>query len=865
MVGTSGTTAPSSGRGDERGQPQERWSEAKKNSNLVETSTRFRGITGMGVKHVLRRLMQAPLFTFITAITLAIGIGANSAIFSVIEGVLLKPLPYAHPERLIALNHTAPGVNFFDAGTAAFLHFTYLDESRAFQDIAMWQDGSAGVTGMSQPEEVRTINVTDRLLPLLGVQPVLGRVFSATDAAPGARQTVMLTYGYWQTKYGGDRSVAGRNILIDGTAREIIGVLPASFRFLDRKPALLVPLQLDRSKVTLGNFNFRGVARLRPGVTLAQASADVARMIPIAFRKFPPFPGSSPRMFDDARLAPMLQPLKHEVVGDIGTRLWILMATIGTVLLIACANVANLMLVRADGRQHELAIRAALGAGWGRIAREFLAESLAIGLLGGAAGLALAYGAVRLLLAMAPANLPRLDEVSIDPAVMLFTLAISVVAGLVFGVIPVVKYAGARRPLSGSLRGGGRSVSESRERNRMRSALVVVQVALSSLLLIGSGLMIRTFQELRRVDPGFTHPEQLETLRIAIPQTQVRDPIAVVRMQQAILEKIAAVPGVSSAALSSELPMDNGNSMDLDPVLAEGKVYASMPALRWYKFVSPGLLGTMGNRLKAGRDFTWADLYQRRPVALVSESLARELWHDTAAAVGKRVREIQDGTWREVIGVVGDERENGLNRPAPMMAYWPILMDNFQGAKVSIRRGLYYVVRSDRAGSQSLMKALQEAVWSVNANLPLDRVTTLEKIYERSLARTSFTLVLLAIAGAMAMLIGLVGIYGVISYSVTQRTREIGIRMALGAEQSGLVRMFIGHGLALAGLGTACGLAAAVALARLMSSLLFEVSPVDPVTYAAVSASLVLAALLASYLPALRVTKVDPVEALRAE
>ena len=818
----------------------------------------------MGLKHVLRRLMRAPMFTVVTAVTLAVGIGANSAIFSVIEGVLLKPLPYPQADRLIAVNHTAPGINFVEANIAPFLYFTYREEGRTFQDIAIWQNDTSSVTGLAEPEVVRDVLVTASLLPLLGIQPVLGRWFSAADDSPNAPKTVVLTYGYWQARFGGDRSVLGRNLIVDGTPREIIGVMPAGFQFRDSKLAMLLPLQLDRNKTFIGNFSYEGIARLKPGVTLAQASADVARMIPIAMRGFPSYPGYTMKMFEDARVGPRLSLLKDDVVGDIGKTLWILMGMIGTVLLIACANVANLMLVRADGRQQELAIRAALGAGWGRIARELLAESVAIGLLGGAIGLALAFGAVRLLLAIAPANLPRLNDISIDPAVVLFTLAVSLVAGLVFGLVPVIKYVGPRHALAGALRAGGRSLSESKERHRMRSALVVVQVALALMLLIGSGLMIRTFQALRRVDPGFTHPEQLQTLEISIPEAQVRDETAAVRMEHAILDKIAAIPGVSSAAVSSVLPMDGSGWQD--PVYAEDKAYSqSMPPLRRFKFVSPGLLGTMGNRLVAGRDFTWTDTYDRRPVAMVSEKLARELWHDPRSAIGKRIRENMNGTWREVVGVVNDEREDGVNRPAPTMAYWPIIMNNFEVDKVSVRRDLNYVIRSNRAGSQSLMNAVQQAVWSVNGNLPLANVTTLQRVYGKSLARTSFTLVLLGIAGAMAMLIGLVGIYGVISYSVTQRTREIGIRMALGAEQSRLARMFVGHGLTLAAIGVVCGLAAAAVLTRLMSSLLFEVNPVDPVTYVAVSASLIAAALLASYLPALRATKVDPVEALRAE
>jgi putative ABC transport system permease protein len=822
----------------------------------------FDVLKDMRLRHVLRRLMRAPLFTVVTAVTLAIGIGANSAIFSVIEGVLLKPLPYPNPDKLVAVNHALPGINFALANIAPFLYFTYRDEGRTFQDVAMWTDSTSNVTGLGEPEVVRDLAVTEGFLPLLGIPPALGRWFSAADTAPGGRQTVMLAYGYWQARFGGDRLVLGRKLVVDGTPMEIIGVMPASFRFGNSKPALLLPMQLDRDKTFIGNFSYQGIARLKPGVTRAQASADVARMIPIALRKFPPFPGYTVKMFEDAHAAPRLSLLQDDMVGDIGRTLWILMGTIGAVLLIACANVANLMLVRADGRQQELAIRAALGAGWGRIAQELLAESVAIGLVGGAVGLAFAYGAVRLLLVLAPANLPRLDDISIDPAVVLFTLGISLLAGVLFGLIPVIKYAG--RGLGIALRAGGRTVSDSRERHRMRSTLVVVQVALALLLLIGSGLMIRTFQALRRVDPGFAHPEQLQTLEISIPESQVKDPTAVVRMEQAIVDKLAAIPGVSSAAFTTVLPLDESGWHD--PVYAEDKTYAeSIPVLRRYKFVSPGLLGTMGNRLKAGRDFTWTDVYERRPVAMVSENLARELWHDPSAAIGKRIRETMKGTWREVVGVVNDEREDGLNRPAPTTAYWPTIMNEFETDKVSVRRDVYYMIRSNRAGSQSLLKTVQQAVWSVNGNLPLANVTTLEKIYEKSLARTSFTLVLLAIAGAMAMLIGLVGIYGVISYSVSQRRREIGIRMALGAELSTLAKMFVGHGLALAGIGVGCGLAAAFVLTRLMSSLLFEVSPLDPVTYLLVSASLILAALLASYLPALRAAKVDPVEALRAE
>ena len=817
----------------------------------------------MGLRHVLRRLRRSPLFTTITVVTLALGIGANVAIFSVLEGVLLKPLPYPDPDRLIAVDHAAPGVNIDSAGMAPFLYFTYRDENRTLQDVGMWTGDSLAVTGLAEPHEVPGIDVTDGVLPILGVQPVLGRLFSRQDDSPGSPRTVILSYQYWQSRFGGTPSVIGRGIVLDGRPTEIIGVLPARFLFLDRKADLFLPMQRDRSKVYLGNFSYQSVARLKPGVAMAQVSADLARMIPIGIRSFPPFPGYSSKMFEGARLAPSLRLLKQDLVGDIGKVLWVLMGTIGIVLVIACANVANLLLVRTEGRLHELAIRLALGASWDRIARALIAESVVLGAMGGAAGLGLAYGAVRLLAAIAPSNLPRLNEISVDGPVLLFTLAVSLLAGVLFGAIPVIKYAGPH--LAMALRSGGRAQSQSRERHRVRNTLVVVQVGLALLLLIGSGLMIRTFQTLRNVQPGFTRPEQVQTLRIFIPEAQVKDPVQVVRMQQNILEKIASVPGVSSVAFTSRIPLDGGGWHD--PIYAQDHVYAEsqIPPLRSFKMISPGLLKAMGNSLIAGRDLTWTDVYEKRPVALVSQNLARELWHDPQAAIGKRIREGNKSAWREVIGVVNDEREDGVDHKAPTIVLWPTLMDHFSGDDTFIQRSVTIVIRSRRTGSSGFFGEVSRAVWSVNPNLPLASVHTLAEVYRKSLARTSFTLVMLAIAGGMALLLGVIGIYGTISYSVSQRTREIGIRMALGSPRQDVTRLFVGHGLRLAAMGVACGLGAAVACTRLMSSLLFEVNPLDPLTFAGVPLVLVLAAALASYVPAWRAALVDPVEALRTD
>ncbi|MGH9308016.1 MAG: ABC transporter permease [Vicinamibacterales bacterium] len=817
------------------------------------------------LSQVFRSLVRMPAFTTVAVLTLAVGIGANAAVFAVIEGVLLKPLPYPRPDELVVLDHAAPGVNMPSAGAAPFLYFTYREEGRVFQDVGLWNTGTVSVTGEGDPEEVRTLFLTDGVLPILGVQPMLGRLFSRADDSPGTPETVVLTAGYWRSKFGADGAAIGRTLMVDSRPREIIGVLPDSFRFLDRHVSLIVPYRFNRSEVFLGQFSYSAIARLQPGTTIEQASAEVARLIPISLTRFPPFPGGSVKMFEEARLAPNLRSLKDDLVGDARTVLWVLMGTIGMVLLIACANVANLLLVRAESRQHELAIRAALGAGAGRIARELLLESVILGVLGGIVGLGLAVGALRLLVARAPGNLPRIDEIALDGPVLAFTLLLSVVAGVLFGAIPVFKYARVRP--GGTLRDGGRTASASRDRHRARSTLVVAQVALALVLLIGSGLMIRTFQALRNVHPGFVRADQVQTFRLSIPQSQVKETAVVARMFQAIMDRIAATAGVSSVAVSSTVTM-SGDGWH-DPLYAQDRTYteSQVPPLRLFKFVSPGYIQTMGGSLVAGRDFTWADLYELRPVAMVSENLARELWGQPSNAIGKRIRPYATGIWREVIGVLTDMRDDGLHRKAPTVAYWPFLMEQFTPSenREFVQRGLSYLVRSSRTGSDGFVAELGRAVWAVNPNLPLASVRTLEEIYDASLARTSFALVMLGIAGVMALLLGVAGIYGVISYSVSQRTREIGIRIALGAQARAVRRMFVAHGLILAGFGVAIGMAAAFAVMRLMSSLLFEVSAVDPTTYALVSLTLIAATALASYAPAVRATSVDPIEALRSE
>jgi predicted permease len=824
------------------------------------------------VKHACLRLGKAPGFAATVILTLAIGIGANTAVFSVLNSVLIKPLPYPKAEELVGVWLTAPGA----AGLANFseglrlspsMYFTYAEQNRTFQSLGVWTTGTANITGVAHPEQVQTALISDGVLETLSVPPAIGRWLSHADQNPHGSKAVMLSYGYWQRRFGGDRSVIGRNITIDAQPREIVGVMPQGFRMVNADFDVIAPLAFDRNKQILAGFGYQGIARLKQSVTIAQADADITRMLPIWMDSWSNGPGSNSHFYENWRITPALLLLKQEVIGGISGLLWVVMGTLGVVMLIACANVANLVLVRTDSRQQEFAIRVALGAGRARIARDLLTESVLLGLLGGTLGVGVACEGLRLLVAVGPANLPRLSEISLDTRALVFTLALSLLSGLLFGLIPVLKYAGARS--FAALQGSGRTASVSQDRHRSRNILVVAQVAMALVLLVSAGLMIRSFAALRNVDPGFSDAKHLQTMRIAIPDSLVADPRMVVRIQNNIVDKLAAIPGVASVGFASEMPME-GIESGWDQILVEGESYAGVvPPLRLYKYVAPGFFHTAGTRMIAGRELTWPEIYDLRPVAIVSENLARELWGTPSAAVGKRFRQLPSMPWFEVVGVVQDVRENGVHETAPAIVYWPTMTNNLQGpGPVGAMRAVTFVVRSDRTGTESFLKEIQQAVWSVNSNLPLASVRTMQDIYGQSLARTSFTLVMLAIAGAMALALGIIGIYGVISYAVSQRTREIGIRLALGAEKNTIVRMVIAEGLRLAGVGVVVGAVSALLLARLVSAfsqLLYGVRPSDPITFVTVSVTLTIVATLACYLPARRAASIEPMHALRAE
>lgn len=821
-------------------------------------------------RFALRMLGRNPVFTGAALLTLAIGIGANAAVFSVLNSVLLKPLNYPKADELVSLHQVAPGA----AGLASFenglllsasMYFTYSDHNQTFQSVGVWDAGEANVTGLAEPEQVHVIDVSDGVLQTLATPPALGRWLSAEDQVPQGPNRVMLSYGYWQRRFGGDPKTIGRDLMVDSRPMQIVGVMPRGFRMIDSDFDLIEPLKLDRGHAILAGFGLHGIARLKPGATVESADADITRMLPIWMDSWSNGPGTNPHIYEQWKITPMDRPLKQEVVGDVSELLWVVMGTIGLVMLIACANVTNLLLVRVESRQQELAVRSALGAGRARIVRGLLVESVMLGILGGMIGVVLAYVGVRMLLTVGPANLPRLTEISVDARTLIFTFLISIFCGLLFGLIPALKYAGPKTSLA--LQSAGRTISISRDRHRARNLLVVGQVAMALVLLASAGLMIRTFQGLRAVDPGFTDPDHLQTLRISIPGLLVPEPELVTRTQNAILDKLAAISGVRSVGFVSEMPMEGFDS-GWDEIFAEGKDYPedTIPPLRLYKYPSPGFLQAAGTRLVAGRDFTWTEIYGFRPVVMISENLARELWGTPSVAIGKRLREFPKAPWYEVVGVVQDVSENGVQEKAPEIVYWPPLMrDAFAPGSNQATRTVTFVIRSDRAGTQSFLDQLRVAVASVNPNLPLASVRTMRVVYDKSVARTSFTLVMLAIASIMALALGIIGIYGVISYTVSQRKREIGIRLALGAQSGDVVGMVLREGARLALVGVCIGVGAALGLGRLMSSLLFGVTAHDPLTFGSVALLLVLIALVACYVPARRAMRVDPLVALRYE
>ena len=807
-----------------------------------------------------RRAVANPGFTLISLATLAIGVGANVAIFAVVNAVLLRPLPLPDSERLVLLRHAAPGLaQLAELPLSDALYFLYAEESRTLESVAAYRDEQASFTGPENPQRVGAASVTASFFHVLRTPPRLGRAFTAEEDRPGAAPVVVLSDDLWTTRFGADPGAVGRVVDLDGESVEVAGVMPPGFSFSQSDVDLWRPIGLDRDNVQLGSFGIQGVARIADGATLGQAQAELDAMLSNLTDVFPD-EGAAPIMAS-AGFGPAVDRAREAVVGDVEPTLWILLGAVGFLLLIACANVANLFLVRSEARHGEVAIRAALGESRGRLAGSVLVESLTLGVAGGLLALPLALLAVRLLVRFGPRELPRLDEISIDTAVLVFGLAVSVVAGLLFGLLPALR-AGAVAA-AGRMTAGARGATVGRERQIARRGLVVLQIALALTLLVGSGLAVRSFQRLAAVDPGFD-PVDVLAFGLALPARDYESPEARLNFHRQMVDRLRALPGVVDASATSIVPLSgemsgSGHSIEGRP-LADGEV----PPIFMTKRVAPGFFDALRIELIEGRVFDRLDGERNAAVVVVSRSLARTHWPGESA-LGKGVRlggppEGEGEEWSRIVGVVDDVHEIALHEDPPEMAYYPL--PGVMGPE-SVPAMMRYLVRAPNAAA--LSGAAREAVRGLDPTLPIAGLETLETRVRRARGERAFVMVLLAVAAGLALLLGSVGLYGVVSYMVAQRRREIAIRMAVGAQVADVHRLVLTEAGVLAVVGAALGVGSAVVLTRRIQALLFETSPLDPVVFVAVSMLLIGVCLLASWLPARRAARLDPVTALRAE
>ena len=834
------------------------------------------------LQHAMRRLMRTPAFTLAAVITLALAIGANAAIFTVVHRIVLEPLPYPDSDRLVRLDHAFPAINVgAGVGMTAGLYHQYLDRARTLDGVAVYRAGEATIDSGGMPERIRIARTTASLASILRVPAAVGRWFTPAEDAPGAPQVTVLSHGLWLSRYGGDPLVLGRSVVLDGVPTEIVGVMPASFAVPDPRVQAWVPYQLSRAMGYGLPYSQTGVARLRAGAQIAGLRTELNAIIADLPNVYPGEPGVRGTVGEGGLTAAPLH-LKDDVVGDISRALWILLAAVGVVLLVACANVANLFLVRSESRQREVAVRRALGASGPRIARFFFAESLLLGVAGGIVGLGLAWAAVSGLVALGPATLPRLGEVRIDGAVVAFTVAISALAALAFGVIPVWRNA----PCAAQLRDLGRALTADRRRFRMRHALMGAQVALALILVIGSALMVRSFVNLRALDPGFD-PGAVLTFRIGLPERAYPTRDAAVATHYRILDELAAIPGVRAVSATTVLPLREfcfGNS-----ILVEGRSAQrerETPAGGRLCAVSHDHVAAMGLRLRRGRALIRDDVERREAHVLVNEAFANRTFPQEDP-IGRRIRSNApppqgaspgaDGVltwegappWLTIVGVVANTPLHALAEPTPApVVYMPMSLAGGPGIPSIAMLGpnisaMSYVVRTTTPPA-ALTPSIRRAVDAVDPGLAVAQVRELQDIVDEGSAQMAFTMVLLSLAAVVALSLGIVGIYGVISYIVSQRIDEIGVRLALGAEPGGIVRLIVNQGLAVAVIAAAAGAAVALACGRVVESLLYGVNPRYPFIVIAATTAIVAVALVACWLPARRAARVSPVDALRA-
>ncbi|HEY0101641.1 MAG TPA: ABC transporter permease [Pyrinomonadaceae bacterium] len=799
------------------------------------------------LRYGVRVLIKNPGFTAVAVLTLALGVGANTAIFSVINAVLLRPLPYPEAQRLVWVWETHPNIKEEPASLPNFTDWK--SQSQSFEGMAGLANASLALTGEGEPERIPTCFVVGDLFTVLGVSPALGRSFLAEEDKPGNERVVVLSYAIWQRRFGGDQNIVSKSITLSGNPYTVIGVLPQGFKHPQtgqrKEPELYAPL--GRAPESAGRrSDFLGVlARTKPGVPLKQAQAE---MNTITARLAQQYPDSN------ANWGVTLLPLHERVTGDVSRALWLLMGVVGFLLLIACVNVANLTLARSAARGQEIAVRRALGADRSRLVRQFLTESVLLSFIGGTLGLLLAAWGIAALSALSPGNIPRLDEVTLNWPVLAFTLAASLMTGLIFGLFPALN---ATNPnLTESLKEGGRSSTEGSRSARVRRGLVVFEIAVALMLLVGAGLMIRSFTHLQDVDPGF-QPERVVAVDVGLPSAKYKEDERVVGFYDQFFGRVKAQTGVESVAAISTLPLSGSGDIITFQVDGQAEPGGDASADAEYRIISPGYFSTMSIPLVKGNDFTERDTKDAPYVMLVNETFARRFFPNEDA-IGKRLNPSasSDAPWRTIVGIVKDVRLQSLDtEPYPQM-YAPLAQ--------SPRRSMTMVVRT--AGDpMNVLPFVRNELKTLDKDQPLYNVRTMEQVLAESIARRRFNMMLIAIFAFLGLVLASVGIYGVISYSVTQRTHEIGIRMALGAEARDILKMIVKQGMGMVLLGIGLGLGGAFALTRVMSSLLFGVSPTDLTTFAGVPLILAMVALLACYIPARRATRVDPMIALRFE
>ncbi len=819
------------------------------------------------LRFAARSLRRTPAFTVSAILTLVIGIGASVAIFAVINGVLLRPLSYGDPERLVGAWHALPGVSIEKANQTPGTYFTYKRLARSIVNMGLSQEGAVNLAapgGDGEPERVTSAYITASLIPTLQVTPLKGRNFSDAEDAPNGPDVVIISEQLWRSRFGSDANIIGRLVEINGLSREVVGVMPASFRYPTAETRLWFPMELDEHASFPGGFSYDGVARLAPGVSVDAARRDFATILPRMVEQFPDMaPGVPTRMLlDQAKPSPILIPLREDQTSSIARTLWMVAAAAGLVLLVACANVANLILVRADSRHRELAVREALGAGRARVLSHFVSESTLLAGVSGLLGLGLAWMAVRALVIAHPADIPRLAELRIDLTTVLFAVAIALFAALLTSIIPAVRV--GRMPLSVTLRDGGRGGTVGRAQQRLRGAMVSVQIALALVVLAGSGLLLRTFQQMTAVRPGF-ESEHVATFWLSLPRARYANDSAVVRFWSALTERTAALPGVRSVGIASRIPLLR-YGMNQNPFYAEGDAESAtkIPPLQLFTNADSRYFDAMGIPLLAGRTFERLGV-QRAGEAIISQRTAEHFWKDPTgrAAIGKRFRELPGAPLHTVIGVVGTVRDTSLAASPTSAVYFPITADRDTLYGQS-QRTLAMVVKA--SGDPSLIRnPVQAVIRELDPTLPTFDVRPMPAVLRNSMAQLSFMIVMLGAAAVVTLLLGAIGLYGVMAYVISLRTRELGVRVALGASPRSVAAMMTGQGLTLTLTGVLGGLVLFAVIARFLRTFLYGVAPGDPLTLLIASTLLIAIAALASWIPARRAARVDPAEVMRAE